>query len=85
MAEGYLRDAAVDPAGFDQIARNRSSDNIYYQTYPNASLANLPKIYQDNPEILENREEGSVYPSLVEGVYIEVPSSDGVSPATVLE
>ena len=86
IAENFLKEATTNPGSFFQLASNRSSENIYYQVYPNASLSTLPQIYQDNPEILQDRLPGSVYPTLVQWVYTELPSVDGVSGwPTVLE
>jgi hypothetical protein len=86
VAEGILKNAVAQPSLMQALAANRQGDNIYSQTYTEQPLATLPTIYQENIDALSVLEPGSIYPTLLDGVYTEVPAIEGVTEqATTLE
>jgi hypothetical protein len=42
-----------NPDKFKAIADSRQSENIYYTKYDGVTISQLPTIYQDNMEVLD--------------------------------
>ncbi len=74
MAEDLLKGSVKDPKLMGSLAYPKQGDNVFYQAYTKLPLSQLPIIYQKNPKLLTNREPGSIYPTLVEGRYLEIPA-----------
>lgn len=70
-AEDLLTQAVKNPSGFATLVNwNTQSENVYYNRHDSVPLEELPIVYQENPELLVQREQ-EVYASLVEWVYAE--------------
>ncbi len=69
FAEEILKDVVANPSTFQLEALANQWDNVVYHTYSGVSLEDLPNFYQTNPGLLEEREVGSVIPSLTQGNY----------------
>ncbi len=74
VAEELLKKAVENPILMASAAYPKQSDNVFYQAYTQVPLDQLPAIYQDNPKLLKDREPGSIYPTLLEGKYLEIPA-----------
>ena len=47
-------------------------------------MEQLPEIYQTTPKLLQGREPGSIYPTLIEGKYLELPADPAMgTPETI--
>lgn len=73
-AEDMLKQSVENPILMGSIAYPKQGDNVFYQAYTQVPLDQLPEIYQNNPKLLAGREPGSVFPTLIEGRYLEVPA-----------
>lgn len=69
LAEDLLVQTVNDPELIGQLGSDRQGDNIYYNTYNQTSLDELPPVYQQNSEIFDSLDTGEVYPMLIEGTY----------------
>lgn len=81
LAEEVLKETSATPELFQSLGYAREGENIFYQNHVGSILEKLPQIYKDHPELLEKREEWSIYPSLVEGVYTQIPALSGYTDA----
>jgi len=52
----------VNSDKFQAIADARQSENVYYTKYDKATLAQLPTVYQDNLQVLNEAQEGKISP-----------------------
>lgn len=75
LAEDLLKQAVANPILMQPSTANRESDAVFFQRHEKVPLSSLPQIYQENPQLLEERQPGQVYPTLVEGVYMTVPAA----------
>jgi len=66
LAEDILKQTVADPTLMTSLAQKYAGDNVVYHTYSGVARAELPGIYQSNPELLSDREIGSVIPTLAE-------------------
>ena len=66
LAENMLKETSVAPELFQSLGYGKEGDNIFYQNHVGSTLEQLPQVYKDHPELLENKEEETVYPALVE-------------------
>jgi len=64
FAEDILKNVVANPSTFQLEALANQGDNVVYHTYSGATLDELPDFYQQNPDLLAEREIGSVIPSL---------------------
>ena len=69
LAEDILKQTVADPTLMTSLAQKYAGDNVVYHTYSGVARAELPGIYQSNPELLSDREIGSVIPTLAEWAY----------------
>lgn len=85
LAENILKTSITTPDLMSDIALSNWSDGVYYRQYTGATIESLPQVYQDNPDILLER-EWWVYPSVTQWVYSVIPAFSGVSDTeTILE
>ncbi|USN54721.1 MAG: hypothetical protein H6765_09620 [Candidatus Peribacteria bacterium] len=85
-AEDLLKQAVATPALMNQLANTRQGDNVYFQTYTDVPLAELPQVYAENPDIFDGWATGTVYATLLEGPYAEgVQVIDGATQTVTLE
>ena len=57
LAQNLYNDLLSNPSKFEAIAGSRQSENIYYSSYDNVTLSQLPDIYQENPSVLNEVNE----------------------------
>lgn len=68
-AEGLLTDAVQDSSRFASIVNwSLQNENIYYDSHVEVALEDLPLVYQNNPQLLEERAQ-EVYGTVVEWQY----------------
>lgn len=79
QAEDLLKKSVADPILMQSFVANKESESMYFTRHENVPLEALPQVYQDNPELLTDRQPGSVYPTLIEGVYTVVPPVQGIT------
>ncbi len=72
LAEDLLRQSSANPTIFSGLAGNRSSDSVFYVEHVHATLEQLPLIYKTNPQVLDPRNVGKIYGTLLSGVYEEI-------------
>ena len=68
LAQNLYNDLLSNPSKFEAIAGSRQSENIYYSSYDNVTLSQLPDIYQENPSVLNEVNEWDISP-LMDGLY----------------
>lgn len=69
VVEELLTDAVQNPWGFAAIVNGSlQNENVYYDSHRDVTLEDLPIVYQNNPELLEQREQ-EVYGTRVEWQY----------------
>jgi len=78
LAEEILKQASATPDEMNAIASAKWSEWVFYQNYESATLEILPQIYQDNPDLLLER-EWSVYPTVTQGIYSVVPAIEWIT------
>ena len=75
IAGDLYEDLLKNSDKFEAIAGSRQSENILYIKYDNATLSQLPTIYQDNLGVLDETQEWKVSP-LMEGKYYSYQYQD---------
>lgn len=73
LAEELLKKAVALPTSLSDLGNSYGGDNVFYSRYDKKSLEQLPEIYQKNKEALLVRENGAVYPTLLDGVHSVIP------------
>ncbi len=85
MAENLLKEAVASPNTMGELTIWKWSEWVYYQQYTDVTADSLPQIYQDNPDLLVER-EWWVYPSVTQWVYSVIPAFSWISDTeTILE
>jgi len=69
LAEKLHQDIKANPEKFEELSNNRASENIFYNNIQKASLAELPLIYRQHLELLNNIEIGQIS-EILTGTYI---------------
>ncbi len=69
FAESLLKTSVETPEAMQILWLSNQWDNVVYNTYSGVVLSDLPEFYRNNLSVLENREVGSVIPTLSEWVY----------------
>ncbi len=62
IAENLRKDLVANPDKFEAIAWSRQSENVYYTKYDNASLSQLPMVYQNNISTLNETKDWDISP-----------------------
>ena len=75
IAQGLYNDLLDNSDKFEAIAGSRESENIYYNKYDKATISQLPTIYQDNIEVLNETQEWKISP-LMEWLYYSYQYQD---------
>lgn len=71
IAQQVLSQIQENPDTMQQMLEGRSSENIYYNVYPGVSIEQLPDIYKDTPNRIENAEIGKIY-GLIDWTYTTI-------------
>jgi protein-export membrane protein SecD len=79
LAEDILKQAVAAPDSFQTLGAAYQGDQVFFSRYQAQTLDQLPEIYRTTPELLAPREEGAVYPALVEGVHSVIPPMTGIT------
>ena len=69
LAEKILVQASAEPNNFQDIATQYDGNNVFYHRYVDATLDELPIVYQENPDVLLPRDANTIYPTLFSGIY----------------
>jgi protein-export membrane protein SecD len=75
VAEKLHQDIKTNPEKFKELSSNRASENIFYNSIPKASLAELPLIYRQHLELLNTIEIGQTS-EILPGKYITTKDSE---------
>ncbi len=75
LAQNLYNDLLTNTDKFKAIADARQSENIYYTKYDKVSISQLPAIYQDNLNVLNETEEWKISP-LMEWKYHSYQDKD---------
>ena len=75
LAKNLYDDLTNNVDKFEAIAGSRQSENVYYTKYDKVTLSQLPTIYQDNLNLLNETQEWKVSP-LMEGEYYSYEYQD---------
>ena len=62
LAQNLYRDLSTNTDKFQAIADARQSENVYYTKYEKATISQLPTIYQDNLQVLNETQEWKISP-----------------------
>ena len=62
LAQNLYRDLSTNTDKFQAIADARQSENVYYTKYEKATISQLPTIYQDNLQVLNEAQEWKISP-----------------------
>jgi len=84
LAKELLNTVINQPTKFKELTNAKGSENIYYNSYSGVSLTQLPEIYRNHTDVLENLELNTIYPGLIEDVYTAIPAQ-GTGEDTVLK
>lgn len=69
LAEDVFTSVTKDSAVMKDVWASKGSQDVYYNNYTDAALSELPMIYSNNIEALTALQTGTVYPTLLSGVY----------------
>ena len=75
LAQNLYNDLLTNSDKFQAIADARQSENVYYTKYEKATISQLPTIYQNNLNVLNEAQEWKVSP-LMEGLYYSYQAQD---------
>lgn len=75
LAQNLYNDLLSNSDKFEAIAGGRQSENVYYTKYDNATISQLPTIYQNNVAVLSETTEWKVSP-LMEWLYYSYQAQD---------
>ena len=62
LAQNLYRDLSTNTDKFQAIADARQSENVYYTKYEKATISQVPTIYQDNLQVLNETQEWKISP-----------------------
>lgn len=79
LAEDILKQAVSAPESMQTLWTTYQGDQVFFSRYQAQTKDELPEIYRTKPDILAQRELGTVYPSLAEGVHSVIPPITGVT------
>ena len=85
LAKTVLNQVLAQEDKMQEMTSERGSENIFYNSYSGATLAELPQIYQENVAVLESLEINKVYPGLMEGVYTVMSTQNPEDPTEMTE
>jgi hypothetical protein len=57
LAQNLYSDLLTNTDKFQAIADARQSENVYYTKYDKVSISQLPTVYQDNLNVLNETQE----------------------------
>jgi hypothetical protein len=57
LAQNLYNDLLTNTDKFQAIADARQSENVYYTKYDKVSISQLPTVYQDNLNVLNETQE----------------------------
>ncbi|MDR2540940.1 MAG: hypothetical protein LBD11_04075 [Candidatus Peribacteria bacterium] len=84
VAEKLYQDLLTNPEKMEELADNRASENVFYSSYDEVTLPQLPTIYQENIQTLNTLKIGELS-KILEGTYGNAQSYDENGEPTVEE
>ncbi len=82
LAEEIFATTVKNPESMQDTAASKGSADAYYDSYVDASFEELPLIYQNNIEKLSSIQSGTVYPTLLSGVYHVLVDQEAIAAGT---
>ena len=75
MAQEIFGEVTKSPTLMAKLVEGRMSENIFYNAFSGATLAQLPALYKDNAQLLDKATVGDLYPKLIDGKYDTIQST----------
>lgn len=69
LAESIFSEVVKDPSKMSDLAANKWSEDVTYNTFTESTLDQLPMFYKNNLEKITSITSGTLYPSLFTGLY----------------
>lgn len=85
LAQSLYGQVKSAPENFASITQNRGGEDVLYNKFTAVPLAQLPTIFQNNKQLLDTMNTGSLSPALLEGVYLELANDETTGEPKALE
>jgi len=85
LAQSLYGQVKANPENFASLTQNRGGEDVLYNKFTAVPLAQLPTIFQNNRELLDTMNTGSLSPALLEWVYLELADDQMTGEPQALE